>query len=108
MANTRVIPDALDPAETVAIEQRWLPKAGILAIIAGILPMIAIALQVITSRGIPNDVEAVKTVAQSLTIYGTGEQGAGLAGAQAQIAEHYGNNAAMIIAATALAGLSRS
>jgi len=106
VANPRVIPDALDPEETLAIEQRWLPWAGILAILAGVLPLIAIALQVITSRGIPNEVEAVKTVAQSLTVYGAGEQGAGLVGAQSQIAEHYGNNAVMIIAATALAGLS--
>lgn len=106
VANARVIPDALDPAETVAIEQRWLPKAGILAIIAGILPLIGIALQISTSRGIPNEVETVKTVAQSLTIYGAGEQGAGLSGAQAQIAAHYGDNAALIVLATALAGLS--
>jgi hypothetical protein len=106
VANARVIPDALDPEETLEIERRWLPKAGILAIVAGILPLIAIVLQISTSRGIPNEVEKVKTVAQSLTIYGAGEQGAGLAGAQAQIAEHYGNNALSIVLATLFAGLS--
>lgn len=106
MANTRSIPDALDPAETLAIERSWLPKAGILAIVAGILPLIAIALQIITSRGIPNDVDKVKTVAQALTIYGAGDQGEGLQGAQAQIAIHYGDNAILITLATALTGLS--
>ncbi len=106
MAQPRAIPDALDPTETLAIEQRWLPRAGILAIIAGILPLISIALQVITSRGIPNEVEKVKTVAESLTVFASGEQGAGLSGAQAQIAIHYGDNAPLIVAATALSGLS--
>lgn len=103
---TRPIPDALDPAETLAIERAWLPKAGILAIVAGILPLIAIVLQVITSRGVPSDVAEIKSVAQSLTVYAAGEQGDGLRGAQSQIAAHYGDNAALITLATVLTGLS--
>lgn len=106
MASTRAIPDALDPEETLTIERGWLPKAGLVAIVAGILPLIALVLQTMATSGMSNDVGDVKSVAQSLTVYGAGEQGAGLAGRQVEIATHLGDNAALMIAVAVVSALS--
>lgn len=105
VANARVIPDALDPEETLEIERRWLPKAAVLAIAAGLMPVLALVLQVLTTRGLPSDIGTVKTVAQSLTIYGAGEQGAGLIGEQAELASHLGDNAVLMAAGGAVSAI---
>ncbi|MGX6449849.1 hypothetical protein ACVU7I_17560, partial [Patulibacter sp. S7RM1-6] len=102
----RPMPDPEDPAETVALERPWLPRAGILALIAGVLPIVALLLQVSASSGIENDVANVKTVGQALSAYADGTQGQGLHGEQAAIAAHYGDHATTIVLATALSGLA--
>jgi hypothetical protein len=84
------IPEAMDSAETVEIERRWLPLAGFLAIVAGILPVIGLVLQTIASRGIQDDVGQVVSVGQAFTTYADGDGGAGIAGRQAEIVSHYG------------------
>lgn len=106
MANARVIPDALDPAETLAIEQRWLPKAGIIAIIAGILPLIAFVVGTLAGRNAPDDITVVKTVAGALTTYAAGEPDVGLSGRQAQLAQFYGDNATLLTLSAVLGGVA--
>lgn len=101
----RTIPDALDPAETVALERPWLPKAGVLAILAGVLPVIGLILQSLATRGIDNDITQIKSVAQALTTYGEGGAGTGLKGGQAQIAAHYGDEWVLIALGGVLTGL---
>lgn len=106
VANARVIPDALDPAETLATEQRWLPKWGLLAVLAGILPIVAYVLTTIASEGSPKDVETVRTVAQTLTAFGAGDTNVGVGGAQALGAAHYGENASTFGLAAVALGVS--
>lgn len=101
-----MIPDALDPAETVASEQRWLTKAGVLAIIAGLLPIVAFVLSTMASAGAPKDVETVRTVAQSLAALGAGDPNIGVGGAQALAAADYGENATLFGLSAIALGLS--
>jgi hypothetical protein len=101
----RTIPDALDPAETAAIERPWLPRAGILAILAGLLPVIGLILQNLATAGIDNDITQIKSVAQSLTTFGDGSGAAGLKGGQAEIAAHYGDQWLLIALGGVLSGL---
>lgn len=102
----RPIPDPQDPAETLAIERPWLRRAGILSLLAGILPIVSLLLQLNASSGIRNDVANVKTVGQALSAYADGTQGQGLRGEQAEIAAHYGDHALTITLATGLGGLA--
>jgi hypothetical protein len=101
----RQIPDAHDAAETVEIERGWLPKAGVLAILAGVLPVIGLILQNIATRGIDNDISRIQSVAESLTTYGNGPVAAGLKGGQAEIAAHYGDQWLLIAIGGFLSGL---
>lgn len=101
----RTIPDAHDPAETVALERRWLPRAGILAILAGVLPVVGLILQNLATAGIDNDITKIKSVAQSLTTYGDGAGTAGLQGGQAEIAAHYGDQWLLIALGGVLSGV---
>lgn len=93
------IPEAMDSAETVEIERRWLPLAGFLAIVAGILPVIGLVLQTIASRGIEDDVGQVVSVGQAFSTYADGNGGAGIAGRQAEIVSHYGDQWILVSAA---------
>jgi hypothetical protein len=99
------IPDALPPAETVAVEKPWLPKLAILSIIAGILPVIAFILQSVASRGIDTDIEKTTSVAQALTVFAAGDGGAGIRGGQAEIAGHYGEQWILVGLGGVLSGL---
>jgi hypothetical protein len=101
----RTIPDALDSTETVAIERPWLPRAGILAILAGLLPVIGLILQNLATAGIDNDITQIKSVGQSLTAFGEGAGGAGLKGGQAEIAAHYGDQWLLIALGGVLSGI---
>lgn len=99
------IPEAMDSASTVELERRWLPIAGILAILAGILPVIGLVLQTIASRGIDDRVDRVVSVGQALTAYGSGQPPAGIAGRQADIVSHYGDQYLLVAAAALCTGL---
>jgi hypothetical protein len=101
----RTIPDAHDPAETVALERPWLPRAGILAILAGLLPVIGLILQNVATAGIDNDIAKIKSVAQSLTTFGDGSGTTGLQGGQAEIAAHYGDQWLLIALGGTLSGI---
>lgn len=85
------IPEAMDSAATVELERRWLPFAGILAIVAGILPVIGLILQTIASRGIQDDVGQVVSVGQAFSTFAADPGSAGIAGRQAEIVSHYGD-----------------
>ncbi|EHN12701.1 hypothetical protein PAI11_03950 [Patulibacter medicamentivorans] len=101
----RVIPDALDPQQTVEIEKRWLPRGGVLAILAGLLPLIGIILEIGVSRDRPDDAGQVVSVADAITRYAAGDQGQGLHGIQAGVAAVYGDHAASLIGSALLNGL---
>lgn len=101
----RPIPDPLDPEETLEIEKRWLPKAGILAIVAGILPLIGFFLQNAINQGAPNDVSQVKTVAQSLVTYATDQQGEGLHGFRAEIASYLADKVFLSVLSVVITGI---
>ncbi|WP_320669221.1 hypothetical protein [Patulibacter defluvii] len=101
----RVIPDALDPEETKAIERRWLPRAGVLALLAGILPLIGVVLEIGVSRDRPRDAGHVVSVADAITRYAAGDQGQGLHGIQAETAAVYGDHTAELIGSALLSGL---
>lgn len=99
------IPDAMDAAETVELERRWLPLAGVLAIVAGILPVIGLILQTIASRGIQDDVGQVVSVGQAFSTYADDPGSAGIAGRQAEIVSHYGDQWILVSAAAVCTSL---
>jgi hypothetical protein len=99
------IPDALPPAETVAAEKPWLPRAAVLSIIAGILPVIAFVMQSLASRGIDSDITKTTSVAQALTRYAAGDGGVGIRGGQAEIASHYGDQWVLVALGGLFSGL---
>lgn len=99
------IPDAMPAEETVELERRWLPLAGLLAIASGILPVIGLVLQTIASRGIQDDVDQVVSVGQALSTYADGQGGTGIAGRQAEIVAHYGEQWILVSLAAICTGL---
>ncbi|MEV4420795.1 hypothetical protein AB0L40_12575 [Patulibacter sp. NPDC049589] len=99
------IPDALDPAETIALEKSWLTKAGTAAIIAGILPVISFVLQTIATRGIDDDIDRTKSVSESLAFFATPGHGPGLTGAKSEIASHYGEHWTLVIGGGVASGI---
>lgn len=99
------IPDARPAAETIELERRWLPIAGVLAIVSGILPVIGLVLQTIASRGIQDDVDQVVSVGQAFSTYADGGGGPGIAGRQAEIVSHYGDQWILVSAAALCTGL---
>ncbi|MDO9410022.1 hypothetical protein [Patulibacter sp.] len=99
------IPEAMDSAATVELERGWRPIAAVTAILAGILPVIGLILQTIASRGIDDDVDRVVSVSQALTRYGAGDAPNGIAGRQADIVSHYGDQWLTVAAAAVCTGL---
>jgi hypothetical protein len=99
------IPDAMDSAATVELERRWLPLAGVLSIVAGVLPVIGLILQTIASRGIDDRVDRIVSVGQSLTRYGAGDAPNGIAGRQADIVSHYGDQWILVALAALCTGI---
>jgi len=99
------IPEAMDSASTVELERSWRPIAGVLAILAGVLPVIGLILQTIASRGIDDRVDRIVSVGQSLTSYGSGNAPDGIAGRQADIVAHYGDQWLLVSAAALCTGL---
>lgn len=96
------IPDPLDPAETIEVERRWLPIAGITAIFSALLLVASFFLQLSASSGIDSDVDRTVSVGQALTTYAAGGAGEGLRGSQAEIISHLGD----VWITTAIAGLA--
>lgn len=94
------IPDPLDPEETLRIERPWRPRLAIMAILAGVLPMIANVLQILATRDLPRDPKTVVSVPDALTSYASGSQGGGLHGFQAEQVAAYGDEAGLIVASS--------
>jgi hypothetical protein len=101
------IPDALDPAETVALEQPWLMRAGVLAVLAGILLVVGFALSAVATSGIKDDITHTRSVAESLQYFATPGHGAnGLVGANSTTLTHLGDNWLTLLAGKAASGLA--
>ena len=99
------IPDPKDSAETVELERRWRPAIAVLALVAGILPVIGLVLQTIASRGIQDDIGRVVSVAEALSTFGANQGGEGIAGRQAEIVSHYGDQWITVSVAAICTGL---
>jgi len=99
----RPIPDPLDPQETIALERSWFPRAGVLAILGGLLPIVASVLQILATRDLPTDAASVQSVADAVTRYAAGESG--LHGFQAQRTVALGDKAGLVITSAILSGL---
>lgn len=99
------IPDALPATETVEQERGLRPKVVILSILAGVLPVVAFVLQSLAARGIDTNIDETTSVAQALTVYASGDAGAGIRGRQAEIAAHYGDEWVLVALGGLLSGL---
>lgn len=96
------IPDALDPAETIEVERRWLPLAAITAVASAVLLVASFLLQLSASSGIDTKVDETVSVGQSLTVFAAGQAGEGLRGSQAGVIGHLGD----VWVTTAVAGIA--
>jgi hypothetical protein len=99
------IPEAQDPEQTVELERRWLRTMGPIAILAGIFPVVGFVLQTLASRGLDDDVGRVVSVGQALDAYSKDPGSAGIAGRQADIVSHYGDNWLLVSAAAVCTAL---
>ncbi|WP_026911006.1 hypothetical protein [Patulibacter minatonensis] len=100
------IPDALDPAETLALERRWLPTAGVLGVLSGVFAVISFVLRAMASRGIDDDIAQTRSVGESLQFFATpGHDPNGLVGAQSDAIGHYGSDWILVIAGGAATGI---